>query len=614
MRLRKLLPSLVVFVMVFSSVAVFPASAAPASQSVTTFTRTITTSGAASFAALPAGSAAFQTPEIAGGFSLGKAPTRAGGSTSIVNRSFSRQQGTGVSIKGANENNIGSMLKLSFQGLDLYQQRTANGGNQYTVEPPDQGLCVGNGFVMESLNDVIRVYDTSGNALMGVVDMNTFYGYPAAIDRSKPAGEARFGPFITDPTCLYDRASGRWFQVVLTLDVDPVSGDFLGTNHLDIAVSNTSSPLGTWRIWRLPTQNDGTQGTPNHGCSLGPCLADYPHIGANLNGFYVTTNEYSFSGPEFKSANVYAFSKFALEYANSATVVEFATPTADNGKPGFSLAPATAPGFDDFGTEYFLSSTAADEVTCPSGCTGPGTSNYILVWKLSNTWTLDFRSPRLFLTNRAVKVGTYSTPPKSTQKAGDYPLGQSLGDPLGILDSNDTRMLQTTYEGGNLWAALDTAVNVGGATKAGIEWFIVNPRSTRVSNQGYLGLENNNLTYPAVGVNRFGQSVIAFTVVGADYYPSAGYASLNSFRGTGDVQIAGMGAGPQDGFTEYSQYTNRPRWGDYGAAVADGSSIWIASEYIGQTCTLAQYAADNTCGGTRAPLGNWATRISLINP
>ena len=32
----------------------------------------------------------------------------------------------------------------------------------------------------------------------------------------------------------------------------------------------------------------------------------------------------------------------------------------------------------------------------------------------------------------------------------------------------------------------------------------------------------------------------------------------------------------------------------------------------GQTCTLAQYLADPTCGATRAQLGNWGTRISQL--
>ena len=95
------------------------------------------------------------------------------------------------------------------------------------------------------------------------------------------------------------------------------------------------------------------------------------------------------------------------------------------------------------------------------------------------------------------------------------------------------------------------------------------------------------------------------------------YASLDAVAGAGDVQIAANGLGPWDGFTAYSEETHqvppRPRWGDYGTAAVGGSSIWIASGYIGQTCALAQWTADGTYGGTRALLGNWGTRVSKLN-
>ena len=82
-----------------------------------------------------------------------------------------------AAVARAGEATAAATLGVSFHGLDHFDQRTANGGNQFSVEPPDQGLCVGNGFVMETVNDVIQVFDTSGNPLTDVVDQNTFYGY-----------------------------------------------------------------------------------------------------------------------------------------------------------------------------------------------------------------------------------------------------------------------------------------------------------------------------------------------------------------------------------------------------------------------------------------------------
>jgi hypothetical protein len=61
----------------------------------------------------------------------------------------------------------------------------------------------------------------------------------------------------------------------------------------------------------------------------------------------------------------------------------------------------------------------------------------------------------------------------------------------------------------------------------------------------------------------------------------------------------------------------RTRWGDYGVAVTDGNNIWIASEYIAQTCDLDTYLFGGpigSCGGTRTSLANWATRISKVTP
>src|SRR5262249_30450118 len=139
-----------------------------------------------------------------------------------------------------------------------------------------------------------------------------------------------------------------------------------------------------------------------------------------------------------------------------------------------------------------------------------------------------------------------------------------------------------------------------------------------------LALAANNLTYPAIGVTASGRGVMAFTVIGDDHFASAGYTSLDAGVGVGDVHIIAEGQGLDDGFTGYAAqvFPNpvRTRWGDYGAAAVVGNTIWIASEYIAQSCTLAQWLVVDaqgflgTCGGTRGALGNWSTHISKITP
>jgi hypothetical protein len=261
---------------------------------------------------------------------------------------------------------------------------------------------------------------------------------------------------------------------------------------------------------------------------------------------------------------------------------------------------------------------------------------------VTNTSSLNSNSPALSLSGRFINVDTYGVPPRSNQKAGAFPLGQCLADntiatPSGIgcwrnlftsggpfpnvekqIESNDSRMQQVYFANGKLWGALDTAVNVGGATRAGIAYFVLNPHSGGLFQQGTVALANNNVTYPAIAVTQSGRGILAFTLVGADHYPSAAYTSLDAKIGAGDIHVAAEGVGPDDGFTGYNphaSYGTRPRWGDYGAAVSDGTYLWIASEYVNQTCTLSQFVSSNfTCGNTRTILGNWSTRISRLVP
>ena len=576
----------------------------------------------------------------------------AGGPGIAINRTVSKAPGSPRSHGGNGKAKSNPELMLSIDGLNHFQQRfVAAGGNQFSVEPPDQGLCVGNGFVLETINDVLRVFDTAGNPVTAPTDLNSFYGYAPAIDRTK--NPLQFGPSITDPSCTFDVPTQRWFHVVLTLDrANNLTQSLSGTNHLDLAVSATADPTGAWNIYRLPVQDDGTEGTPDHHCTLGtnpahgPCLGDYPHLGADANGFYLTTNEFNLVSPGFHGAQIYAFPKAQLAAgASSVTVVQFDTADASlgvqlDGNPGFTVWPALSTGnvFEGShgGTEYFLSSEAVFQ--------NSGVDSRLRLWSLSNTSSLN-GAPALGLNAEVVNTIPYAVPGRSSQKPGDVPLAQCLSDSTllvgpnlfgcwrlvvggsgpfpnteKVVDSNDSRIQQVVLANGKLWAALDTGLIIDGDTapRAGVAFFVINPHAGKVQQQGYAGILGNNLTYPALAVTQSGRGVMTFTVLGNDHYPSAGYAGIDAKIGVGDIHIAAEGVGPDDGFTGYhptSAFGSRPRWGDYGSAATDGNAIWIASEYVNQTCTFDTFL--NTafrCGNTRTQLANWSTRISKIVP
>jgi hypothetical protein len=543
-----------------------------------------------------------------------------------VNRGIVRGASGGKAHATAARAKSNPQVVRSFDGVNFHDQRFSNNGNQFSVEPPDQALCVGNGYVVESVNDVLKIFSTTGTLLAGPIDLNTFYGYPAAINRTTGAA----GPSITDPVCYYDADTQRFFHVVLTLDRVGTTTALAGTNHLDIAVSQTGNPLGAWKVYKLPVQNNGTQGTPDHHCNSGFCLGDYPHIGADANAIFLTTNEFAFSGPGFYGAQIYAISKRALaSWAASPNAVLFNGGDPSIPAPAFTVWPASSPdgiyNLDNGGTEFLLNTDAVffDD----------GKSGEVWLWAITNTSAIDTNPAALSLATRMIPVQEYAVPTRTAdQKPGNTPLKNCIQDPTcaPLVGSavnpaitqrrvavNDSRTQQVVYANGKLWAAWDTDVlHQDGVHRTGAAYVILNPNSGVIFQNDTLSLEGASLTYPAVAATKSGRGVMAFTVVGPNDWPSAGYASMDAKVGAGDVHIAAAGVGPWDGFTGYSTLATRARWGDYGAAVADGNSIWIASEYVAQTCDYAAYRAApfGQCGGTRGSLGNWSTRVTQLIP
>src|SRR4029078_5803079 len=106
-------------------------------------------------------------------------------SGTIVNRSLSHGHGQGSSVNSGRKAKSNPTVDTSFDGLNHYQQRYSRGGNQFSVEPPDQALCVGNGFVLEAVNDVLNIYDTAGHyQLPKNTTFNFFAGTPRDVEHA----------------------------------------------------------------------------------------------------------------------------------------------------------------------------------------------------------------------------------------------------------------------------------------------------------------------------------------------------------------------------------------------------------------------------------------------
>jgi hypothetical protein len=499
-----------------------------------------------------------------------------------------------------------------FNGLDDFQQVNAGTGiyanSQYDVSPPDQGLCVGNGDVVEPVNVAVRVYSPEGTPLTAAVPLNQFLGL-APEYQVAPDGTVTFGPNVGDPRCYYDPGTGHWFLSTYEISSNPQTGAFGTSSAVYLAVSQTSDPAGSWTIYRIPATDDGTQGTAsNPGC---PCFGDQPLLGADANGIYIVTNEYGITGSAYNGAQLYAMSKAGLEDGTNTTVTHL-QPGMDPavthalGGVAFSIQPAESPAgaYDTAanGTEYFQS--ALDFGAAPALGTR---ADRIAVWSLTDTASLNTATPAPALHVAVLPSEEYTQPPNATQAPGTLVINKRVP----LLDTNDDRMQQVVYAGGRLWSGLNTAVKTEqGSTLAGIAWFVTNPAtsasgdlSAALAGQGYLAVNKEDVLFPSIGVTPTGAATMAFTLAGASYHPSAAWTPLSPTAGTGLVYVAAAGQNADDDFTSVKAYggSGSGRWGDYSAAVSDPSgTIWMGAEYIS--------------GLERTPFANWATYLYHVTP
>jgi hypothetical protein len=544
----------------------------------------------------------------------------------------------------------------TFPGLDLATMEKAgtgkykgtNGG----LEPPDQALCVGNGYVIQGVNQAFQILSTSAVALTPAIPMVQFF-------QLLPSATVGPSSFVSDPRCIYDAATKRFF--VSTLEADTVTTGVFGRSHNIFAVSKTSDPTKDWYIYSFDVTDDGLGGTPAH--LTCPCIGDQPLIGADANGFYVSSNEFSdaeilpiqpppavnkvlntvFTLPDFRNgqAQVYALSKQKLVSGQIGPVIQFDTNTvavpqgSGNGAVWSSLQPAHSPPGDKSvmpsgGAEYFLSQLDFQMKS----------DNRVAVWALTNTASINAAKPSLALHNTVITTqnpaDTYAFPTSADQKAGPMPIGATCVPSACAeekLNANDDRMNEVMLTSGVLWSGLNTKlppINAGGTARekdarTGIMYFAVRPSVTNgqlsatMVRDGYVVVPRQNVLFPSVGANPAGHVVMGFTLSGVDYYPSGAWAQLDGLgpNQAPTVHVSAAGAAPEDGFTGYCGAGLLPfplnnlgglctdgisRWGDYSFTVVDEKGcIWTAAEYIS--------------GGARDPIaGNWATSITRIAP
>jgi hypothetical protein len=449
-------------------------------------------------------------------------------------------------------------LLANFNGVSSRDSAVTNFGQEF--EPPDQGLCVGNGFVVEMVNSAYTVYRPDGSVVTGPFNVNG------------PFDEG-LTEFTSDPRCQYDAATHTWFAVILFINTASTQ------SRIDLAVNTSGDPTTPWTDYQIDTTDIGGKTGPKHpGC---PCLGDQPTLGIDPFNVYITTNEFSLQGPQFNGAQIYAVDKKELVPAGpTATPTHFVhfDKLSIGGAVAASIQPALTSG--NPAAEYFLNSLD------PNGTF----DQRVGVWAMTNRQAVA-TGGKPTLSSLVLGSEAYAIPPGAEQKGSDS-----------LLDAGDDRMQQTQFINGDVWGELDTSVTIPNdpAPRAGAAWFDVHPAlsggvlsAATMRRQGYVAVAGNYVLYPALQATPAGNAAMVMTLSGASRFPSAAYAVMPSGATSfGPVTVAAAGRGSYD--------PAATRWGDYSWSVLDpsGNSVWMATEYVPPK-------ASQTPDGLR----NWGTRV-----
>src|SRR5262249_16319655 len=236
------------------------------------------------------------------------------------------------------------------------------------------------------------------------------------------------GVFPTDMRVFYDPGLDRWFVMQREQDND-VAGNPLSSSHLYIAISQTGDPTAAYNVYTMDTTNAGRPGCP--------CLSDFPQIGADQHGIYISSNEYSTLFNQFVDVSILAISKASIAAgALSPATFEFVISRTTGYE--FTVRPAMTPP----GASYFLGSGGVEYLVSTQSSFASD-SNFG-VWALTNTASLQTAHPTLTLIESIVPGIPYRYPDVAAQRPGPLPYGSSLIPPgqLAFLDGGlDSRVL-----------------------------------------------------------------------------------------------------------------------------------------------------------------------------
>jgi len=442
------------------------------------------------------------------------------------------------------------------------------------IEPADQGLCAGNGYVVEANNlGEILIFNTALQRKSSAIPLDTVMGLTS---RGWSSGG--------DISCRYDYDNGgHWFFTEFVSATTEASGGtfagcFAGVANAcyeGIAVTVGSDPFGPYNVYFLSADyNPAEPGYPY-------LLNDFAKISTTRDAFLLFYDEFplvtpGLGGGGFNGAQEFAFNKNALEWGLPVTLPDGKPnpffnvaienmgllPTPDgtcfsddtHHSPGitcwFSVIPAQPPD----PTQYDNSHGGSGFMLEALDFYGQG-DDRIAVFDWTGLEHLN--SPNCFTCERIHFGGQlfsgvsfyYGEGFLAAQKSGPIPLGDECGAaglsvaippattppascPEGGIATNGDNFTQASQAQHQLWGAISTEVaqtywwEPSPEVHQGAAYWVIGTDSFdkfgvfSLTSQGYVSPEHEDLAFPAMAAAGFdedggnGGAIMAFTLSG----------------------------------------------------------------------------------------------------
>ncbi len=336
-------------------------------------------------------------------------------------------------------------MNYSFDGISQFS-------DSIPWYPPDPMIAAGNNEIIQTVNDELAVYDTSGN-LKYKDTFASLFGYPA-------------NSYIFDPKVIYDKSTGRF--VILILMMDSYSHT---SSYLIAASDNPADPGGSFWLYNLSATYDGANLSNN--------WADFPGLGVDSSSIFITSNQYDFTTGNFQYAKLRVVNKDSIYAGGNVTYTDFwAMKNADNSYV-FTLKPALTLGNSN--TEYLMN-------------TDPDGNNYVTTWALNFTAGV----PNLILES-TVNIGAYQVPPDASQ------LGSTS-----LIATGDCRTQEVVWQNNELYTAFTEGYNWGSGVVDALRVLKINTTTWNPDQNVNYGSDNVSYFYPAVTPDSTGKMFLVF--------------------------------------------------------------------------------------------------------